>query len=191
MANLPYGLEGVILTRDIAQIEAYYADMACRCARINNENATAINRLGVPALAALLLRKMDDAAEKGVPFYLSASEGFSFSALPAAALCEALGNLIDNALEAAARSSSPRVDLMLRGGEGYDEIVVSNTYADDADLRFLSETPCSSKPGHQAAGLEPVRRIAAKRFRPICFNQFVRGRYIESSLCAYKRRQKE
>ena len=65
MANLLYGLEGVILTRDIAQIEVYYADMSCRCARINNENATAINRLSVPALAALLLRKMDDAAEKG------------------------------------------------------------------------------------------------------------------------------
>ena len=186
MAHLLYGLEGVILTRDIAQIEVYYADMSCRCARINNENATAINRLSVPALAALLLRKMDDAAEKGVPFYLSASEGFSFSALPAAALCEALGNLLDNALEAAARSSSPRVDLMLRSEEGYDEIVVSNTYADDADLRFLSETPRSSKPGHQATGLESVRRIA-KRFHSICFNQFVRGRYIESSLCAYKR----
>ncbi len=186
MANLLYGLEGVILTRDMAQIEAYYADVARRCARINNENATAINRLSIPALAALLLRKMDDAAEKGVPFYLSASEGFSFGTMPAAALCEALGNLIDNALEAAAASSSPRVDLMLRGAQGYDEIIVSNTYADDADLRFLSETPRSSKPGHRATGLESVRRIA-KRFRSVCFSQFVRGRYIESSLCAYKR----
>lgn len=186
MTNLLYGLEGVILTQDIAQINAYYTDMARRCAHINNENATAVNRLSVPALAALLLRKMDDAEKKGVSFYLSVSEGFSFNALPATAFCEVLGNLIDNALEAAARSCSPRVDLTLRGADGYDEIVVSNTYAEDADLRFLSEASYSSKAGHQATGLESVRKTVRKS-RSVCFNQFVRGRYIESSLCAYKR----
>ena len=185
MANLLYGLEGVILTQDIAQINAYYADMAHRCARINNENATAVNRLSVPALAALLLRKMDNAEKKGVPFYLSVSEGFSFNAFPTTALCEVLGNLIDNALEAAACSCSPRVDLTLRSADGYDEIIISNTYAEGADLRFLSEAPHSSKPGHQATGLESVRKIVRKS-RSVCFNQFVRGRYIESSLCAYK-----
>lgn len=185
MANLLYGLEGVILTRDIAKIENYYNDVAHRCARINNENAIAINRLKNPALAALLLRKADDALRKNVPFYLSVNNAFSFEALSGAALCETLGILIDNALEAAERSSAPRVDMTMRCAPEYDEVIIANTYAEDADLGFLSGTPRSSKPGHRATGLAFVRK-ALSCHSSVCFNQFMRGRYIETSICAYK-----
>ena len=59
-----YGLEGVILTGDVAQIEDYYSEMAKRCALINNENAVALNRLNDAALTALILRKLGDARER-------------------------------------------------------------------------------------------------------------------------------
>lgn len=185
MANLLYGLEGVILTHDIAEIENYYNEIAHRCARINNENAIAINRLKNPALVALLLRKTDDAQRKNIFFYLSVNDVFSFDAMSSAALCETLGILIDNALEAAARSSTPRVDMTMRSVPEYDEIIIANTYSEDANLDFLSGKPQSSKLGHRATGLAFVRK-ALSRHPSVCFNQFVRGRYIETSLCAYK-----
>ena len=185
MANLLYGLEGVILTRDIAEIQSYYNEVAYRCARINNENAIAINRLKNPALVALLLRKADEAQRKSVPFYLSVSDSFSFDFLPCATLCETLGILMDNALEAAERSSAPRVDMTMRSAPEYDEIIIANTYAEDTNMDFLSGTPRSSKPGHRATGLAFVRKMLS-RHPSVCFNQFVRGRYVETSLCAYK-----
>ena len=186
MANLLYGLEGVILTRDTAQIEAYYAQMARRCARINNENAAAINRLKAPSLAALLLRKLDDAEKLNVSFYLSVSEAFTFDDLPSAALCEVLGNLIDNALNAATRSETPRVDMTMDNASQYDEIIIANTYHETADLSFLSGTPKSEKLGRKATGLVSVHGIL-KKYPDVCFSQFIRGRYVETSICAYKR----
>ncbi len=185
MANMLYGLEGVILTRDVAQIEAYYTEMARRCARVNNKNAVALNRLKTPFLTSLLLRKFGDAEKKGVPLYLSVQKAFSFNALPPSALCEVLGNLVDNALDAAGRSDSPRVNIMMNSTPEYDEIIIANTYAENADLSFLSGISKSSKPDHQATGLFSVHRIL-KKYPDIYFNQFVNGRYIETSICQYK-----
>ncbi len=185
MANLLYGLEGVILTGDVAEIGAYYQDMAHRCARINNENVIALNRLKDPALSALILRKLNDAEERNIPIYLSVNASFSFNGLPPSVLCESLGNLIDNALTAAEHSSTPRVDMTMSSTPEYNEILIANTFADDADLHFLSETPRSSKPNHQATGLISVRKNLNK-YSDICFNQFLHGRYAESSLCEYK-----
>ena len=187
MANMIYGLEGIILTHDMEKIERYYADMSRRCALINNENAVALNRLTDASLTALILRKLDVAEEKQILFYLNVDSNFSFDSLPSQRLCETMGNLMDNALEAAARSASPQVNLMLRSTPEYDEILLDNTYSKASDLSFLSGAAKSSKAGHQAVGLASVRRLLAK-YPNACFNQYVQGRYIETSLCEYKRK---
>ena len=185
MANTLYGFEGVILTHDVEQIKAYYAEMARRYAHLNNKNAVALNTLKQSFLVSLLLRKFGDAEMKNVPFYLFVKENFSFDLLPSSVLCEVLGNLIDNALEAAERSKAPRVDVAMNCTADYDEIVISNTYDENADLSFLSGTPTSSKPNHHALGLTSVHRTLEK-YPNIYFNQFISGRYIETSLCAYQ-----
>lgn len=187
MANMIYGLEGIILTHDMEKIERYYADMSRRCALINNENAVALNRLADASLTALILRKLDVAEEKQILFYLNVDSDFSFDSLPSQRLCETMGNLMDNALEAAARSASPQVNLTLRSTPEYDEILLDNTYSKASDLSFLSGAAKSSKAGHQAVGLASVRRLLAK-YPNACFNQYVQGRYIETSLCEYKRK---
>ena len=187
IANMIYGLEGVILTHDMERIEQYYAEMTHRCALINNENAVALNRLTDASLTALILRKLDYAQKKQILFYLNVDSGFSFDCLPSHRLCEALGNLLDNALEAAQKSVSPQVNLMLRSTPEYDEILLDNTYAQSADLSFLSGDAKSTKAGHQAIGLASTRKILAK-YPNACFNMFIQGRFIEVSLCQYNKR---
>ena len=185
IANMIYGLEGIILTRDMEKIERYYAELSHRCAQINNENAVALNRLTDASLTALILRKLDIAEEKQILFYLNVDSGFSFDILPSHRLCEAMGNLLDNALEAAQQSTSPQVNLMLRSTPEYNEILLDNTYSEASDLSFLSGDAKSSKEGHQAIGISSVRKILAK-YPYACFNTYVQGRYIEASLCEYR-----
>ncbi len=185
IANMIYGLEGVILTQDIGQIEQYYTAMTRRCALINNENAVALNRLTDASLTALLLHKLDAAQEKGIPVFLNVESGFEFDALPSHTLCEVLGCLIDNALEAAEKSAAPQVNMTLHSTGEFDEILLDNSYAADADLGFLTGEAVSSKPGHRAVGLSSVRKLL-ERHRDVCLNQYVHGRFIESSLCRYR-----
>ena len=180
-----YGLEGVILTGDVAQIEEYYSEMAKRCALINNENAVALNRLNDAALTALILRKLGDAQERAIPFFLTVDSGFSFTGLATHTLCEVMGNLLDNAIEAAGKSESPQVELTLRSTDAYDEILLSNTYSENADLSFLTGEAISSKPGHRATGLASAKRLV-KRNSNVCLNQYRQSRFIETSLCEYR-----
>ena len=185
ISNMLYGFEGVIMSEDIGAIKNYYNEMAKRCLLTNNENADALNHIKNPALTALLLRKLDLAAGQEIPFYLNADPNFDFNGLPSARLVEILGVLIDNAVEAAAKAHAPRVNVTLASAPGYDEILISNTYAEGADLSFLAGDAVSSKPGHRATGLASVRK-ALQRYPDVCFNQYPQGRYIETSLCDYK-----
>lgn len=185
IANLIYGFEGVILTGDITKIKDYYEDMARRCILNNNENADALNHIQDPAMTALLLRKIDTAAEWEIPFFITADDGFDFRSLPSTRLVEVLGNLLDNALEATRKADDPRVNLTFHSTDEYDELLLDNTYSPDADLSFLAGEPVSSKPGHQATGLVSVSK-QMKAYPSICFNQYLRGRYVETSLCEYK-----
>ena len=98
---------------------------------------------------------------------------------------EVLGNLLDNALEATRKADDPRVNLTFHSTDEYDELLLDNTYSPDADLSFLAGEPVSSKSGHQATGLVSVSK-QMKAYPSICFNQYLRGRYVETSLCEYK-----
>ena len=184
ITNMIYGLEGVLMTEDIAAIRSYYGDMAKRCLLTNNENAVALSRVTDPVLTALLLRKLDAAAKMQLPVYVSADEDFSFNALPSPRLAEVLGVLLDNALEGAERSEGAQLNIVLRKTPAFNEILIANTFAKDADLSFLSGEAKSAKPGHQATGLASARRIL-HRYPEVCFNQYLQGRFIETSLCRY------
>ena len=185
ISNMLYGFEGVILNGDADAIRRYYEEMARRCLLTNNENADALNHIKDPSLTALLLRKIDFATEQQIPLYLNADPNFAFNGLPSTRLVEILGVLIDNAVEAAAKAHAPRVNVTLARAPGYDEILISNTYAEGADLSFLAGDAVSSKPGHRATGLASVRK-ALQRYPNVCFNQYPQGRYIETSLRDYK-----
>ncbi len=184
LANMIYGMEGVLLTGDMEQIRQYYDEMEKRCALINNENMMAINRISNPSVVALLLRKMEAAQEKRIPFYLSADPNFRVAGISDVSACEIIGNLIDNALEAAAQSNVPRVNLTLRSEPDYCELSLENTCAAGADLAFLTGNYASTKPGHAGKGLKSIRS-ALKNRQHILFNQFQQGRYIVSTLCFY------
>ena len=181
VSNMIYGFEGVIMTGDVESIQKYYKELAQRCLLTNNENAVALNNIRDGALVSLLLRKMDRSTEEKIPLYLNVEPGFTFGSLPSVYLVEALGNLLDNAIEAASTSEAPRVNVWMSKTQKYSEIILSNTYSEQSNLSFLTGDAVSSKPEHQAMGLSSARRILAK-YPEVNFNQYVQGRYIETSL---------
>ncbi|WP_204011847.1 sensor histidine kinase [Virgisporangium aurantiacum] len=76
-----------------------------------------------PALAALLLGKSAQAAERGVEFVVADGSRLDGPALPSRDLLTVVGNLVDNALEAVAGTEPPRrVTVFVRADD--DEVVV-------------------------------------------------------------------
>ncbi|MFI9639899.1 ATP-binding protein [Micromonospora sp. NPDC051925] len=82
-----------------------------------------VGAIAEPALAALLLGKSAQAAERGVDLTVEPDSRLDVGTLPAADLLTVVGNLVDNALEAVADAPPPR-RVRVRVNEEADEVVV-------------------------------------------------------------------
>ncbi|TMF16014.1 MAG: sensor histidine kinase [Chloroflexi bacterium] len=131
-----------------------------------------LERVGDPVLGALLLGKSAVAAERGIQFRLSPDSRLDGDAGHPRDLITVVGNLIDNALDAAATSSNggPRwVEVSIRKADGDVAIQVhdSGPGISQGDLgRIFSEgyTTKMAAPGsRRGLGLALVQQVAARR----------------------------
>ena len=184
IANLLYGFQGILLSRDKQAIQEYYSNLVSTCAMVNNENVVSLQRIPSLAVSALLLNKIQAANDQKIPFYLYTDEELIYRGLKDKEMCEILGVLLDNALESASGSSAPLITVEFHNAQNDMEIVVRNTFDEQAicllDDDILFST-VSSKEGHAGIGLSTVQGIL-KRSGTSLFNIFMRGRYVEASL---------
>ncbi|MBO4205569.1 sensor histidine kinase [Micromonospora echinofusca] len=85
-----------------------------------------VGAIAEPALAALLLGKSAQAAERGVELSVDPESRLDVDTLPAGDLLTVVGNLVDNALEAVAAGEPPR-RVCVRVTEDDGEVVVEVT----------------------------------------------------------------
>ena len=182
MINMLYGLEGVMLKGDTSELQAYYQDMAHRCALVNNENILALERVNDPAVSAVLLRAVDGTREREIPVLLYVQQGIGTArGLSGSDTCQILGVLLDNALEAAAQSAEPFVGVEMRTVDGMLEILVRNTYAGQVDGALLSQGGRSTKQGHMGQGLTSCYDILSRKSGAF-LNFDVTGQYVRAQL---------
>lgn len=124
-----------------------------------------------PALAALLLGKVAQAGERGVALRLRVDDELEASALSTSELVSVVGNLVDNALDAAAGGASPAqvsVRLIIDRAAGVIELVVTDSGIgiDPDHLQQIFDRGFSTKPrgaSGRGFGLAVVRDTLARR----------------------------
>lgn len=164
MINMLYGFEGAILSGDTQVIRDYYRELTERCALVNNENVVALERIGHHAVSSLLLRFLERAQEESLPVNLYVQSGLRIPrTLPDTELCEVLGVLLDNALEAAVHAQVRHVSVEMRNVDGSTEIIVKNTYTGAVSEAQLTRASLSTKPGHSGHGLDSCRALLERR----------------------------
>jgi two-component system CitB family sensor kinase len=120
--------------------------------------------IGNPVIAALIVAKASVAAERGVPLCLSEESLVDGLVSEPDAIVTILGNLIDNAIDAAAGGSSPsRVTIRLRDGEALTIEVTDTGPGVPADANdtiwddgFTTKPPTAA--GRRGLGLAIVHR---------------------------------
>ncbi len=127
-----------------------------------------VGAVGDPVVAALLLGKSAEAAERGVDLTVTGElpSPQSGAGVPARDLVTVLGNLVDNALDAVAGSSWKRVDVVLSGDDGGLNLTVGDSgpgLEDDAAAHAL-ERGWSTKAGGtgRGVGLALVAQVARR-----------------------------
>jgi sensor histidine kinase regulating citrate/malate metabolism len=120
-----------------------------------------VGTVGDPVLASLLLAKLSQAQERGVVLTLELGQEALNTRLPAQDVVTVVGNLLDNAIEAARGGPAPR-RVELRAGTTPDaiDLVVTNTGAElgAVELAHMFDRGWTTKsePGH-GLGLVLVR----------------------------------
>jgi two-component system CitB family sensor kinase len=128
-----------------------------------------LERVGDPALAALLLSKTAIADERGIELRLAGDSVVAELRLPAQDVLTVVGNLLDNALDAVAAQPGGRVELTLRIGQrgGLCVIVRDNgpgVQAEPIDRVFSPgwTTKPSQHPGGRGLGLALARHAISR-----------------------------
>lgn len=180
--NMLYGLEGVIINGDAEQIRDYYQQMREKCALVNNENIAALERITDPSVSAILLRTVDKARQLNLPLNLYVQENVRLDcALSRSDLCQILGVLLDNALEAAAAASERFVSVELRTVDQSTELIIKNTYAGQVDPALLGQGGATTKEGHSGQGLLSCYDILRRKHGAF-LNYWVTGQYVHAQL---------
>lgn len=182
MVNMLYGFEGAILSGDTENIKSYYREMTEKCALVNNENIVALERVINPSVSALLLQAIEHARQENLPINLYVQNGLRFSrALADSDLCQVIGVLLDNALEAAVQADVRYVSVEMRNIADSLEMIVKNTYAGEITEAQLMGSAVSTKPNHSGDGLRSVHEILARNKKAF-INMQVSGQYVSAQL---------
>ena len=118
-----------------------------------------------PALAALLLGKVSQAAERGVVLTVSADTALAAdTGLDPRELVTLVGNLLDNACDAAATGPQPWVEVSVHTEDGALVVAVADSGPGmDADvLGAATERGRSTKAGHGGLGLALVAQLVTR-----------------------------
>jgi sensor histidine kinase YesM len=184
--NMLYGLEGAMLSDDGEKTAAYFNEIKEKCALVNNENISALEKITNPSLSALMLHAIDKARMVQLPINLYVQDGLVFPyVLGDADLCQLVGVLVDNALEAANDASERYVMLELRNVENALELIVSNTYTGTVTIEQLSRGGVSTKEGHPGHGLASCYHILSRK-RNVHLNFWVTGQYVRAQLLLHR-----
>ncbi|WP_022893565.1 ATP-binding protein [Agromyces subbeticus] len=116
-----------------------------------------------PVLLALLLGKAAQASERGIVFEIELPDRLEATAVPARDLITIVGNLIDNALDAAASTPAPRVEVSVEAEPGELRIAVSDSGPgpDAGDHVFDLGVTTKHAAGH-GIGLALVRQTVSR-----------------------------
>jgi two-component system CitB family sensor kinase len=116
-----------------------------------------------PVVAALILAKAAVASERGVQLGIADDAHLTAEAGDARDLVTVVGNLIDNAIDAAAPSRGS-VEVSLRSGPDGVEVRVrdSGPGVDPAIADEIFHEGATSKPGHFGMGLALVQEVARR-----------------------------
>jgi two-component system, CitB family, sensor kinase len=142
---------------------------ATRRMRVTQDEVDLVQqRIGDPALAALLLAKAATGRERGVHVALDGDSDLPAGALPSEDLVTIVGNLIDNALDALAGRVGGRIDvrLAMEGERVLVQVRDDGPGIPTAALDQVFEAGWSTKPGtatgRRGLGLALVNTAAAR-----------------------------
>lgn len=175
-SNRMHTLNGLIELGRYEEASEYLGEIST----INADLAETLHdNIANPTITALLIAKVSIARERGVNLSINAEVPLNDIAIEQNALITIVGNLLDNAIDAASGSKDAHVEISVTALEGSRKLIRvhdSGPGLPDPNPEVIFEDGYTTKPprlgGHRGIGLAIVQRLVKQADGDItCFNQ--------------------
>ncbi|BDZ31735.1 GHKL domain-containing protein [Lactiplantibacillus sp. WILCCON 0030] len=164
--NILLSLSQYIQNEDMPGLKTYFENEVMTSGQSLNVDVgpEQLRNLQVPALSGLIYSKYEAAASRGVELQLNVLQAIELPEAAHVNIVRILGNLIDNAIDAASQVDH-RVQLSIRQTTaGTVDFTVENKVpaGETIDLARIKKSRFTTKPGHLGYGLSSISQLASK-----------------------------
>lgn len=161
--NILSSLSGYIENGDMAELRNFFEEKILPTQNLVTQGDYKLNQLSniaVLEIKSLLSAKMIYAHEMGIDITIDIPENISSFFIDTVDLARILGIFLDNAMEAALETASPKVGLNIIQNPDTVAIIISNSLRDgDIALHKLKQQGFTTKEGHTGIGLANAQKI--------------------------------
>lgn len=161
-ANTIYSIYGYIQEDDIEGLKLYYREIMEETGRMDNNVLLVIQKIKIYAIFGLLWSKVKEAEAVGIKIAMQVPNEVTSVGMKLKDLCDVLGNYLDNAIEAAAKSEDKRIDIFLVDDETYLTVRIKNTFEGIVDTAKIYEKGFSTKGKERGYGLTITEQILSQ-----------------------------
>lgn len=164
--NILLSLSSYINSGDLAGLKDYFKTVIEPTDANLTENITltSLRFLEIPELSGLLFAKHEEARERGVDVNIYVEELVKLTNFPKVRAVRILGNLVDNAIDAAQQTDSEVMISIDSPSEQVIALKIQNTIPEGTvvNLSQLSKVHVTTKPGHSGYGLSSINQLTTK-----------------------------
>lgn len=161
--NILQSINGYIITKQYDSLDAHIKELINNTTDLSSLECISPNVINQPAIYGIITAKYIKAKNKKINFKLEVFEDISSISFNATKLSRILGILLDNAIEAAEKSSNPMVEVkfIYNPIDNTHSIKIKNTYEKGKviDTDKIFEKGVSSKRKKSGLGLWEVKKI--------------------------------
>jgi len=167
-------IAGYVKLKSWAKLETFIDDIYRECLSINSLEILMSLKIENAALLGLLGAKLDLSKGKNINLNISSQSAIEHLNANMYLLCEILGCLIDNAIEAAYESSEKYVQLNIKEADQDIIFEIENSFKIRPEINEIYKKGTSSKGEGRGIGLYFVKE-RVNRERNLCLNTYIKN----------------
>ena len=184
--NTLASIEGYTLREDMSGLKSYLEEIIAEKSKNEAVNYFKLNFIDNPAITGLIISKMIYAEKLDVQFVLKVRTNAAGIAIKLSHLCEILGILLDNAIEAAAESDGKKISLKMEESEEAFAFEISNSTDTAPNQSRMWEKGWTTKDESHGYGLWMANDLIAK-YDNVVLNTTVEQHSFTQELIVLKR----
>ena len=110
-------------------------------------------------LKSLINAKLNEAISNGIKVEITIFSDIDITSVPTLDICRIIGNLLDNAVEAAQKSDNMVISLIMLKNDGQYSITLCNGFSGEVDISKIWKKGYSSKGKNRGQGLPIVKKL--------------------------------